>query len=120
MMEFVVEWIAVGAAGLGGLFVLSAAIGVVRMPDLYGRLQASSKAATLGASLALIGCALHFGTIDVLIRVLALNLFLLLTVPLASQLIARAGAMAGAKVEEGATIDEASRRYFERELHADR
>ena len=47
---------------LGALFMLLAAVGLVRLPDLYLRMSATSKAATLGASLVLLGAAVHFGT----------------------------------------------------------
>ena len=47
---------------LGALFMLLAGVGLVRLPDLYLRMSATSKAATLGASLVLLGAALHFGT----------------------------------------------------------
>ena len=45
--------------GGGSLFVLLAAIGLLRMPDLFTRMHPSSKAATLGTVLILIGIALY-------------------------------------------------------------
>ena len=46
----------------GGLHAPRPAVGLVRLPDLYLRMSATSKAATLGASLVLLGAAVHFGT----------------------------------------------------------
>lgn len=109
-----IGWIPLLTSGLACLFVLLASIGVVRLPDLYSRMQASSKAATLGAILALIGCVVHFDSADVAIRATALILFLFLTVPLAAHLIGRAGHIAGAQLEKGAIVDDAAKQYRDR------
>ena len=45
------EWIMVALVITGGAFLLLASIGIIRMPDLYSRIQAATKAATLG-----VGC----------------------------------------------------------------
>ncbi len=102
------------ASGIACLFVCLAGVGVLRLPDVYSRLQASSKAATVGANVALIGCAVHFDSTDVTIRAVALIVFLFLTVPLAAHLIGRAGHIAGAQLEEGAIVDEAAKEYRDR------
>ena len=113
-MDAILTWTTPIASAMAGLFTLLAAIGVLRMPDLYSRLQAASKAATLGTSFALVACAMHFGSTVVVIRAMALILFLFLTVPLAAHLIARAGHMAGAPLEEGGIIDDAAEDYHRR------
>ena len=110
-MDATVSWTPLIISGIACLFVLLAAIGVVRLPDLYSRMQASSKAATLGAILALIGCAVHFDSAAVTIRAAALIFFLFLTAPLAAHLIGRAGHIAGAQLEEGAIVDDAAKEY---------
>lgn len=97
-MDANVAWIPLATSGIACLFVLLAAIGVLRLPDLYSRMQASSKAATVGPIIALVGCAVHFGSPAVMIRVMALIFFLFLTVPLAAHLIGRAGHIAGAQL----------------------
>ena len=107
-------WIPLATSGIACVFVLLAAIGVLRLPDLYSRMQASSKAATVGAIIALIGCAVHFGSPAVVIRVMALIFFLFLTVPLAAHLIGRAGHIAGAELEDGSIVDEAAKEYRDR------
>jgi hypothetical protein len=45
----------------GPAFALLAAVGVLRMPDVFTRMQASTKASTLGLGCLLIGAALQFG-----------------------------------------------------------
>ena len=79
----------------GTFFALVAAIGVVRMPDIYMRLSASSKASTLGASFILIAVALFFGTTAVTGKVLAIIAFTLLTAPVAAHMLGRAAYFCG-------------------------
>ncbi|HER40095.1 MAG TPA: Na+/H+ antiporter subunit G, partial [Salinimicrobium catena] len=47
-------------ATLGTLFVLLAAVGILRMPDTYLRMAVTTKAATLGIGLILIAAAIYF------------------------------------------------------------
>lgn len=77
-------------AGAG--FVLIAAIGIVRLPDLLTRMHASTKAGTLGALLVMVGLAVHVGTGEVVSKAVATSLFLLLTAPIAAHMIGRAHA----------------------------
>ncbi len=76
----------------GAAFVLIAAIGIVRLPDLLTRMHASTKAGTLGALLVLAGLAFHQGSGEVVSKVVATSLFLLLTAPIAAHMIGRAHA----------------------------
>lgn len=75
---------------IGALFLLLAAIGILRMPDLYCRASATTKAATLGVGCVLVATALHFDDLQVTTRALATIAFLLLTAPVAAHVIARA------------------------------
>lgn len=85
--------ILIGALLLAGSgFVLIAAIGIVRLPDLLTRMHASTKAGTLGALLVLAGLALHQGTGDIISKVIAATLFLLLTAPISAHMLGRAHA----------------------------
>jgi multicomponent Na+:H+ antiporter subunit G len=49
---------------IGIIFNLLGCIGIIRLPDTYNRLQAATKAVTLGCCSILIGVALHFGLSD--------------------------------------------------------
>jgi multicomponent Na+:H+ antiporter subunit G len=91
---------------LGVLFMLLAAVGLVRLPDVYLRLSATSKAATLGASLVLLGAALHFGTVPVVGRAAVTVVFLFLTAPVAAHAIGRAGYRRGSPLWTGTVADE--------------
>ena len=83
----------------GAAFVMIAAIGIVRLPDLLTRMHASTKAGTLGALLVLVGLALHQGTGEVVSKAVATALFLLLTAPIAAHMIGRAHARMMQKFE---------------------
>lgn len=74
----------------GGAFVLIAAIGIVRLPDLLTRMHASTKAGTLGSLLILAALAIEIGTVAGTSKVLATVFFLLLTAPIAAHMIGRA------------------------------
>ena len=75
---------------VGSLFVLVAALGLLRLPDLLMRMHAATKAGTLGAGLVLVGVAVSAPETSVMARALATFVFLLLTAPIAAHLIARA------------------------------
>lgn len=85
------ELIGSALALIGALFLLVATLALIRMPDLYGRLSATSKAVTLGASLVLAGAAVAMQEAGVGARVLAGVAFLFLTSPITGHVIARAG-----------------------------
>ena len=105
------ELLAFILVGVGSLFVLLASIGVLRMPDLFTRMHPSSKAATLGAVMILIGIAVHFEDGAIAVRAVLICLFLFLTAPVASHMIARAGFLSGVPLAEETTIDELSGHY---------
>ena len=90
----------------GSVFCLLAAIGIVRLPDLYTRLHAAAKAGPLGTGLILLGAGVADGDGFVLLRVLIGFLFLVLTTPIAAHLLARAAMHAGAPSPSIASINE--------------
>jgi multicomponent Na+:H+ antiporter subunit G len=95
----------------GALWIFIAAAGIMRMPDLYLRMSASSKAATLGAALMLLAVALHFQALGVVSRVVATIVFIILTAPIAAHMIARAAYLTGVPLWRGTTVDELRGRY---------
>ena len=101
------DLLVLGLAWTGAVFVLLAAVGIVRMPDLFSRMQASSKAATLGSVCLIIAAAAHFGGSSIWFRAAALGGFLFLTAPIAAHLTARAGFMTGVTLADETIIDEA-------------
>lgn len=95
MLEVLIGLLILG----GGAFVLIAAIGIVRLPDLLTRMHASTKAGTLGSLLILAAVAFQFASVEVTSKVLATVFFLLLTAPIAAHMIGRAYARTNGKAK---------------------
>src|SRR5690554_7003139 len=96
---------------LGTLFILLAAIGLVRMPDLYLRMSVTTKAATLGVGLILIGLALHYMETSITTQVIAIIVFLLLTAPISAHVIGRASYFIGVPMWKKTKIDDLEGMY---------
>lgn len=73
----------------GAFFALIAAIGVVRMPDLFCRMHAATKAGAFGLGLMLIGLIVHAQDLRVVIQSAMIIAFFYLTAPIAAHLIGR-------------------------------
>ena len=93
----------------GAAFALLAAIGVLRMPDVFTRMQASTKASTFGLACLLIGTAIQLGDFESMVRVASIGAFVLMTTPVAGLVIARASYFAGVPLWEGTVLDERHR-----------
>lgn len=91
---------------LGAVFMLLAAVGSVRMPDLMTRMHATTKAGAFGAGLMLIGVTLEFSQLDIQVRAIAILFFILLTTPVAAHAVGHAGYLTGAKLWEGTLKDD--------------
>jgi multicomponent Na+:H+ antiporter subunit G len=75
---------------LGAALTFIAALGVLRMPDVYIRMHASTKAGTLGVLLIALALVLTGADAGVVSKALAVFAFVLLTAPIGAHLIARA------------------------------
>ena len=95
----------------GAFFVFAAAVGVLRMPDVYVRMHAATKSGTLGSGLMLLGVALHSGEGDIVTRALAAVVFLVATAPVASHLLGRAAYVSGVPPWRGTVLDELKGHY---------
>lgn len=94
---------------LGALFILLAALGVLRMPDLMTRMHATTKAGAFGAGLMLFGVMLEFDDLSLQVRALAIILFITLTTPVAAHAIGHAGYLSGARLWGGTLKDDLKR-----------
>lgn len=104
---------------VGALLLLIAAIGVVRMPDVFLRMSAVSKASSLGAGLMLLAAAIWQAEFSVIARAVAAILFLFLTAPVASHLIGRAAYRLGVPIWKGTVVDEFAPYEQARKQHND-
>lgn len=96
---------------LGSLSVLLAAIGILRMPDVFTRLQATSKAATLGAFFVMFAAFAFFGTVSVGVKSAFVVVFLAITAPIGAHAIVRAAYIAGVRMADADAIDDLEGRY---------
>lgn len=104
-------WSTIILLGVGSLFMLLAAIGIVRFPDLFTRMQASTKSSTLGGACMLLAVAVHFGSLGVTTRALLVMVFFFLTTPVAAHMLARAAYISGVPLWEKTTVDELRGHY---------
>lgn len=95
----------------GAVLILISALGVVRMPDLYLRMSASTKSATLGVGAILLGSAIYFNELGVASRAVATIFFILLTAPVAAHMMGRAAYFNGVPLWDGTRYDELKGRY---------
>ena len=100
------EWLSGGLFIAGATLALLASVGVLRMPDVLTRMQASTKASTLGLGCLLLGLAIRVPELAFVIRTGVIATFMLLTTAVGAHVIARAAARGGAPLWEGTIIDE--------------
>lgn len=92
------EWLTIIQLLLGAFFIFVAGLGLIRMPDVFLRMSATTKAATLGVGFVLLATVTYLpasanppanspGTIS---RIIATLVFVFLTGPVAAHMIARA------------------------------
>ena len=108
------DWVTALLLITGGLFMLLAAIGIVRQPDLFTRMQAATKAVALGSTCLLIAVAVYFADLGVTTRALLISVFIFLTAPISAHLIARAAYFVGVPLWRGTVVDELRGRYNQR------
>jgi len=89
------DLLAAGLLLVGGALILVAGIGILRMPDVFIRMHASTKVGTLGSGLIMAGAAVHFGAPTVIFKAVLIVLFLLLTAPIGAHMISRAALRIG-------------------------
>ncbi len=90
----------------GGGFMLLAAIGVLRMPDLYMRMGTSTKATTLGLACILTAVAVYSAEASIVARAVATIVFVLLTTPVAAHVLGRAAYTVGVPLWDATIVDE--------------
>ena len=76
--------------GIGVFFVLTAGIGMLRMPDVFTRMHAAGMSDTMGAGMILFGLAIHEGFTGATLRLVLIILFLWFTSPISSHALAKA------------------------------
>ena len=90
----------------GTALALAAAVGLVRLPDLFSRMHAATKPATLGLLLVTVGAALSVPRAGDAVKLLLVAALQLLTAPVAAHMVGRAAYRARTPQAEGLVVDE--------------
>ncbi|MFC6725721.1 monovalent cation/H(+) antiporter subunit G [Halobium palmae] len=85
---------------VGVFFVGVGTLGLLRLPNVYNRMHATSKATTLGAGMICVGGWIYFGYDGDALLSLVTVLFLFLTAPTGAHMISRAAQRMGVPFEE--------------------
>lgn len=90
---------------VGVLFDIFGCIGLVRFPDVYNRLQAATKCATLGTIMLLVGVAVVSGITPTAAKAVICAIFILITSPTAAHAIAKGAYASGVQLWENSVTD---------------
>lgn len=120
MENSIIEIIGAVLVLLGSIFLFLGALGLVRMPDVYNRIQAGTKASTLGTFLSLFGLILvvpeWWGKLALLV------IFVLITNPVSSHVVARASHCIKVPIFKKTVVDQYepdAEKLFKKELKND-
>jgi multicomponent Na+:H+ antiporter subunit G len=106
------EWIPALFVLMGASFMLLAAVGVLRLPDVWMRMHASTKSATFGIGCMAIALAVsHLHELGVVMRSIIIIGFVFQTAPVAAHIIGRAAYLMGVTPWRGTKRDELRGRY---------
>jgi len=112
-MEMILtEWLPALLVLLGSSFMLLAAVGVLRLPDVWMRMHASTKSATFGIGCMAIALAVwRLDELSVVMRSIIIIGFVFQTAPVAAHMIGRAAYLMGITPWKGTKRDEIRGRY---------
>lgn len=105
-MTEVLQWTGAVLMVLGGLLSVSAAVGMVFLPDVAARLQAATKPQVLGLLLVMLGAAPFLSWDSAVVLLALVGIFQLVTAPVLAQLVARSAYRAGAWRRDLLVVDE--------------
>jgi multicomponent Na+:H+ antiporter subunit G len=91
----------------GAILMALSGLGVLRLPDVLARLQAGTKAASLGLACVFAGAALLEPSVSAVVKLVLSMLFVFTTAPVAGHVIGRAAYEAGVPLWEDTWVDEA-------------
>jgi multicomponent Na+:H+ antiporter subunit G len=95
----------------GAVFAFLAAMGILRFPDLFSRMQAATKGSAFGVTCVLLAVAVHFAELGIATRAIVTIIFVVLTAPVAAHMIGRAAYFVGVPLWQGTVTDELRGRY---------
>jgi multicomponent Na+:H+ antiporter subunit G len=101
------SWVVLVLIALGSILMVLAGLGILRMPDLFTRMHASTKGASLGVALLLAAAAIHFGALPVVTKAIITTAFIFITAPVAAHVLGRAAYARRIPLWKHSVIDEA-------------
>ena len=100
---------------IGLIFAAAGVIGLIKMPDTFSRMQASTCISTLGVLCTAIGAVLYaaiiMGSAGTAVKIGVIALLILLTNPIGGHSIAKGAYKAGIRPEKEMTVDEYGRDF---------
>jgi multicomponent Na+:H+ antiporter subunit G len=92
---------------LGGVaFVVLAGVGLQRFPDIFARMHAATKAATLGLLLVLAGVALQLSSPGDVAKLMLVAILMFVTAPVGAHMVGRAAYRSGTELSSETSVDE--------------
>jgi multicomponent Na+:H+ antiporter subunit G len=98
---------------IGTIFIFIGSLGLLKMPDVYLRMSASTIAGTFGVASMLIAAAIHFFSLGVTLHIIGVIVFLILTVPIGAHMMGRAATIISLPKWEKMVYDDAEGKYNE-------
>ena len=100
------SWLIGGLLVVGAFLMFLTGLGLVRMPDVFCRMHAATKGASLGVAFLLLAAALFFQETMVVTKALVTVAFIFLTAPVAASLLGRAAYAQRTPLWEHSVMDE--------------
>ncbi|MGI9335450.1 MAG: monovalent cation/H(+) antiporter subunit G [Gammaproteobacteria bacterium] len=100
------EIVGLTIVSIGVLFDIFGCIGLVRLPDVYNRLQSATKCVTVGTCFILAGSLIVLGSVSGAIKGVICIAFILITSPTAAHALARAAHRSGVALCEESVVDQ--------------
>lgn len=101
------QWLIVPLILLGAFLMFLAGLGIYRMPDVFTRMHASTKAASLGVGLMLLAATLYFRELGITTKALTTIAFVFITAPVGAHMLGRAAYLREVGMWEKSLMDEA-------------
>jgi multicomponent Na+:H+ antiporter subunit G len=107
------EGLVIVGCAIGFGFTVSGVVGILRMPDVYCRIQCSSKTITMGALPVMLALVIGEGPFSAYgSRALLVSGLLLVVNPAASHALARAAYRVGIPMWSGAVVDQPKEQWL--------
>lgn len=102
---------------IGAFLSLLGGVGIIRFPDVYGRLHAATKSATLGVISIMFAAFFYFLFVEGIFsgKILLTIVFVFLTAPVAGFMISRSAYNVGIELWHKSTQDDLAKAFKEKE-----